>query len=141
MVDELWALIEPLLPPWLERWAGPRPVPDRFCLQGILFNDRPWQLLPLELEFGSGQTCWRRLDRWQKAEVFDRLHQVLLADLNAADELDWSRAWMAPTSVAKRGECRHLSVAGRPAEDRPQAPSALRRTGNPTESHHDRGER
>ncbi|MEU9774265.1 hypothetical protein [Streptomyces sp. NPDC047968] len=30
-----------------------------------------WQLLPLELGFGSGQTCWQRLDWWQKAGAFD----------------------------------------------------------------------
>ncbi|MCX4909181.1 hypothetical protein [Streptomyces sp. NBC_00878] len=29
------------------------------------------QLLPLELGFGSGQTCWRRLGRWQKTGVFE----------------------------------------------------------------------
>jgi hypothetical protein len=34
--DDLWALIEPLLPPWPEKAPGPRPVPDRLCLQGIL---------------------------------------------------------------------------------------------------------
>lgn len=64
-------------------------------LQGILYvlyNDIAWQLLPPELGFGSGQTCWRRLDRWQRAGVFDQLHQVLLAELNAAGRLDWSRA-------------------------------------------------
>ncbi len=46
--------------------AGATTVADRFCLQGILYvlyNDIAWQLLPLELGFGSGQTCWRRLDR------------------------------------------------------------------------------
>ncbi|WUQ01488.1 IS5 family transposase [Streptomyces sp. NBC_00247] len=105
--DELWVLIEPLLPPWPERSPGPRPVSDRLCLQGILFvlyNDISWQLLPLELRFGSGQTCWRRLDRWQKAGVFDQLHRVLLAELNAAGELDWSRACVdGPTSARKRG--------------------------------------
>lgn len=77
----MWLLIEPLLPPWPERSPGPRPVPDRLCLQGILYvlcNDLAWQLLPLELGFGSGQTCWRRLERWQKAGVFDQLH--LLGD-------------------------------------------------------------
>ncbi|MEV7499802.1 transposase [Streptomyces sp. NPDC093018] len=76
--DELCALNEPLLPPWPERSPGPRPVSDRLCLQGILFvlyNDMAWQLLPLELGFGSGQTCRRRLDRWQKAGAFDRLHR------------------------------------------------------------------
>lgn len=38
---------------------------DRLCLQGILYifyNDIAWQLMPLELEFGSGQACWRRLE-------------------------------------------------------------------------------
>lgn len=52
---------------------------DRLCLQGILFvlyNDIAWQLLPLELGFGSGQTCWRRLERWQQAGVFDQLHRI-----------------------------------------------------------------
>jgi hypothetical protein len=41
-------------------------VPDRLSPQGvlyILYNDVAWQPLPLELGFGSGQTCWRRLER------------------------------------------------------------------------------
>ncbi|MFJ6437691.1 transposase [Streptomyces sp. NPDC091416] len=61
--DGSWALIEPLLPPWLERSSGPRPVSDRLCLQGILcvlYNDMAWQLRPVGLGFGSEQTCWRR---------------------------------------------------------------------------------
>ncbi|WP_432754014.1 transposase [Streptomyces sp. JL2001] len=37
MDDDLWALIEPLLPAWPERSPGPRPVADRLCLQGILY--------------------------------------------------------------------------------------------------------
>ncbi|MER7554468.1 transposase [Streptomyces anulatus] len=125
MDDELWALNEPLLPPWPERSPGPRPVSDRLCLQGIPFvlhNDMAWQLLPLERGFGSGQTCWRRLDRWQKAGAFDRLHRVMLAELNAAGELDWSRACVDGSHIrAKKGApppVRHRSVAGRPAEDR-----------------------
>ncbi len=70
---------EPVLPAWPERSPGPKPVSDRLCLQGILFvlhTGIPWQQLPLELGFGSGQTCWRRLERWQEAGVFDRLHQI-----------------------------------------------------------------
>lgn len=35
--DELWTMIEPILPLWPERAPGPKPVPDRLCLQGILF--------------------------------------------------------------------------------------------------------
>jgi hypothetical protein len=32
------------------------------------------------------------LERWQQAGVFDQLHRILLAELNAAGCLDWSRA-------------------------------------------------
>ncbi|MET8717482.1 IS5 family transposase [Streptomyces sp. NPDC004735] len=98
--DDLWALIEPFLPPW------PRPVPDRLCLQSVLYvlhNDIAWQLLPLELGFGSDQSCWRRLARWQSAGVFDQLHRVLLAKLNAAGELDWSRACVDGPHPGKNG--------------------------------------
>ncbi|MEW9337235.1 transposase [Streptomyces tanashiensis] len=58
--DDFWALLEPLPPPWPEKTPGLRPVPDRLCLQGVLYvlrNDIAWQLLPLELGFGSGRTC------------------------------------------------------------------------------------
>ncbi|MGW2960919.1 transposase [Streptomyces sp. NPDC001220] len=95
--DELWELIEPLLPPWPRKPPGPRPVDDRRCLQGILYvlyNDVSRQLLPLPLElgFGSGRTCWRRPGRWHEAGVFETLHGVHLAELHAADALDWTRA-------------------------------------------------
>ncbi|MGW1171577.1 hypothetical protein [Streptomyces sp. NPDC002550] len=36
MDDDLWALIEPLLPPWPQRAPGPRPVPDRLCLLALV---------------------------------------------------------------------------------------------------------
>ncbi|MFJ8827653.1 IS5 family transposase [Streptomyces sp. NPDC102467] len=105
--DDRWELIEPLLPPWPERSPGPKPVDDRLCLQGILYvlhQDIAWQLLPPERGFGSGQTCWRRLERWQQAGVFDQLHRVLLAKLHAAGELDWSRTCVDGSHVrAKKG--------------------------------------
>lgn len=75
-------------------------------------------LLPLELGFGSGQNYWWRLERWQQAGVFDQLHRTLLVELNAAGQLDWSRAWSAPTSARERGEptpVRRLATGGRRA--------------------------
>lgn len=80
---------------------GPRPVDDGLCLQDILYvlyNDVSWQLLPLELGFGSGQTCWRRLGRWHEVGVFDELHRLLLAELYAAEEVDWG-AGTGPSPV------------------------------------------
>jgi transposase len=94
--DELWARIEPLLP---KRKApgengGRPPVDDRAALTGILFvlkTGIPWEDLPQEMNCGCGMTCWRRLRDWQAAGVWDRLHEVLLAELNAEGKIDWSR--------------------------------------------------
>lgn len=95
--DELWERIEPLLPRRERRfrYPGRRPVPDREVLCGILFvlhTGIQWEHQPQELGFGSGMTCWRRLRDWNEAGVWQRLHEVLLAELNAAARLDWSRA-------------------------------------------------
>src|SRR3954451_12338586 len=95
--DELWERIEPLLPKVERRFCYPgrkRP-PDRQALQGILFvlhTGIAWRHLPLELGFGGGSTCYRRLDEWQQAGVWERLHALLLAELRAAGELEWARA-------------------------------------------------
>ncbi|MEU3188820.1 IS5 family transposase [Streptomyces sp. NPDC006923] len=95
--DELWARIEPLLPVVQRRTDHPgrKRLDDRKVLSGILFvlyTGIPWEFLPRELGFGSGMTCWRRLRDWNDAGVWQRPHESLLAELNAAGALDWSRA-------------------------------------------------
>jgi transposase len=95
--DELWERIQGLLPvrQRRHRWPGRKPLDDRACLNGILFvllTGITWQQLPQQLGYGSGMTCWRRLRDWQAADVWDQLHQLLLAELHAADRIDWSRA-------------------------------------------------
>lgn len=57
------------------------------------------QQLPPELGFGSGQTCRRRLGHWQEAGVFEALHLILLAELNAAGLIDWMRAYVDASHV------------------------------------------
>jgi transposase len=108
--DELWARVEPLLPVRPRRFRSPgrRRLPDRLVLQGILFvlhTGIQWEFLPQELGFGSGMTCWRRLEAWNRAGVWRRLHEVLLAELQQADRLDWSRAVIDSSHVraARRG--------------------------------------
>jgi transposase len=107
--DELWERIEPLLPRVARRFRFPgrSRLPDREALQGILFvlqTGIAWRHLPLELGFGSGSTCYRRLDEWQRAGVWERLHALLLAQLRAAGELEWSRAVADSSHVqAKKG--------------------------------------
>jgi transposase len=107
--DELWEVIEPLLPPEPLKPKGGRPrVPDRAALTGILFvlkTGLPWEYLPPEMGCGSGITCWRRLRDWQEAGVWERLHQVLLDRLGDAGKIDWSRAAVDSASIAaKKGE-------------------------------------
>ncbi|NUY01126.1 IS5 family transposase [Paraburkholderia youngii] len=107
--DELWALIEPLLPPpkpRRSRYPGRKPLDDRALLMGILFilqTGLRWDLLPREMGCGSGMSCWRRLRDWQAAGVWDRLHEVLLAKLRAADQIDWSRVIVDSSSIRAVG--------------------------------------
>lgn len=108
--DELWKMIEPLLPRRKRRRKknpGRLPaVTDRAALTGIVFVLRsgiPWKMLPLEMGCGSGVTCWRRLKAWQRAKVWDRLHQVLLSKLREVDRIDFSRAVVDSSSVRALG--------------------------------------
>ena len=106
--DELWAVIQPLLPPPPSHARGGRPrIPDRQVLAGILFVLRtgtPWSYLTGDLACGSGSTCWRRLRDWPAAGVWRRLERTLLQRLSDADQIDWSRAVIDSTSIAaKRG--------------------------------------
>jgi transposase len=105
--DDLWAVIEPLLPAAQPKPKGGRPrVPDRAVLAGILFVLRTgvqWREVPRE--FGcSGKTCWRRLCHWHTAGVWAALHRTLLKRLHGAGALDWSRAALDSASIsAKKG--------------------------------------
>ena len=108
VTDQLWEIVAPLLPRRRAQPKGGRPwVDDRATLNGILYVLRtgiPWKLLPTELGYGSGVTCWRRLREWQRRGVWKRLHQVMLDRLGAADKLDWSRGALDSRSLpAKRG--------------------------------------
>ena len=115
VTDELWALIHPLLPPEPPKPKGGRPrIPNRNALEGLLYvlqTGIGWEHLPLELGYGSGMTCWRRLRDWHEAGVFTRLHHVLLNRIAQADQLDWSRASLDSTTVpAARGARRPVQT-------------------------------
>ncbi|MCI2424314.1 IS5 family transposase [Saccharopolyspora sp. K220] len=131
--DGLWERIEPLLPVVERRFRHPgrKRLDDRKALCGILFvlyTGMPWEFLPQELGYGSGMTCWRRLREWTEAGVWQRLHEVLLAELNAAGLIDWSRAAVdgshiralkggpktgpSPVDRARTGSKHHVIVDG-----------------------------
>jgi hypothetical protein len=91
------------------RGARPR-IPHRPVLTGILFVLRsgiPWELLPQELGYGSGMTCWRRLQQWQAQGLRQRIHHALLN-------------WLLPTGGTRLepgqpGQRQRASQTGRPA--------------------------
>lgn len=103
--DRLWKIIEPLLPPSKKRrkrHPGRKPIDNRRALSAILFvlkTGLPWEYLPQELGWGSGMTAWRRLHAWQKKGVWQKIHEALLAHLQQADRIDWSRAIVDSSSI------------------------------------------
>lgn len=107
--DELWEMVQPLLPPAKPRrfrYPGRRRIDDRKALTGILFvlkSGIPWEMLPKEMECGSGMTCWRRLKEWHEAGVWQSLHELLLSRPQGANALDWSRACVDSASVRAVG--------------------------------------
>ena len=102
VTDELWELVEPLLPKHEPSRKGGKPrVPDRVCLTGILFvlkTGIPWEDFPCEMGC-CGMTLWNRLDEWREAGVWDALHRLLLDKLRAAGEIDFARVVVDSASV------------------------------------------
>src|SRR3989442_15574819 len=94
--DELWELIEPLIPkvPRRHRFPGRRRIDDRKVLTGILFvlqTGIPWEYLPQEMGCGSGMTCWRRLQEGQQAGGWGGRHELLLGELHEGEPKRWPR--------------------------------------------------
>jgi transposase len=110
VTDELWEVVEPLLPEEPPKPKGGRPrLDDRAALTGILFvlkSGIPWEMLPQEMGCGSGMTCWRRLKEWQQAGVWEELHRKLLDRLGKAEEIDWERSSLDSASVPAPGEAK-----------------------------------
>ena len=102
VTDDLWALVEPLLPRHKPRPKGGKPpIDDRVCFTGILFvlkTGIPWEDFPCEMGC-CGMTLWNRLEAWRKAGVWQRLHELLLAKLRAAGEIDFARVIVDSSSV------------------------------------------
>src|SRR5438132_7896102 len=132
--DALWARMEPLFPPPKPRrfrFPGRKPKDRRKVLTGIIFvlkTGIPWEELPQEMGCGCGMTCLTYLKAWQRAGVWQRLHEILLAELQEADRIDWSRAAIDssqtralgggentgkhPTDRGKLGTKHHILVSG-----------------------------
>jgi transposase len=109
LTDEMWARVEPLLPP-LKAAMG-RPMNDhRLLVEGAIYRARtgvPWRDLPGE--FGPWQTVWKRYDRFNHDGTWDRVLAELIADADAAGEIDWRCSVDSTTARAHQ----HAATAAR----------------------------
>ena len=96
--DELWALMEPLLPEHknTHRFGGGRPrVPDRRCADGIFFVLRTgcqWNALSAT-GICPSSTAHDRFQAWVQDGFFLRFWQAGLAEYDAFNGIDWS--WLS----------------------------------------------
>ncbi|MGW3314277.1 IS5 family transposase [Streptomyces fungicidicus] len=94
--DELWELFQRVGPeaPSRPQGGGRRRHGDREVLAAIVVvatSGCTWQQLPTA-PFGlSGATAHRRFSEWSKARVWAKLQHVVLDELGARGELDWTR--------------------------------------------------
>ena len=99
--DELWEIVEPLIPSVDAARTGRPRVPDRTAFAAImfvLFTGIAWKQIPAELGC-SGSTAHERFTTWARAGVFERLHGELLRRLNAAGRIDWSAGIIDGTHI------------------------------------------
>ena len=106
--DELWTIVEPILPKHTPSAKGGRPrISDRAALTGIIFvlkTGISWEDLPQEMGCDSGMTCWRRLRDWQGYGVWEKIYHTILQNMHYAKKLDWTRACIDSSLIqAKRG--------------------------------------
>ena len=108
--DELWALVEPLIPlrpPAVHGRTGRPRVDDRAALEGILFvleTRYPMEEAAERARVRVGDHVLAAAVCLAAGRVWDRLHQAVLDRLGQQGLLDWSRACLDSVSVrAKRG--------------------------------------
>lgn len=89
--DDLWNLIEPILPPDKPPGGNGRPrVPNRTVLNGILYVLRTgcqWKMVPGE--YSSGSTCHLRFQTWVRAGLFEKIWRVCLKHYDDLKGIDW----------------------------------------------------
>jgi len=106
--DELWTLVEPLIPGFVVRpQRGGAPVDHRAVFTAIVFvltSGCPWRLLLSS--FGvTVPTAHRRFTQWAKAGQWRRMHRTVLDELGSQGLIDWFRAVLDGASVrAKKGK-------------------------------------
>lgn len=110
--DELWALVEPLIPEFEPRPHGGDARAVFTAIVYVLTSGCSWRDLPPS--FGVAfQTAHRRFGQWTKAGLWRRLHHALLDELGSRGLIDWSRAILDGACVrAKKREIHDRAQPG-----------------------------
>lgn len=99
--EKLWERIEPLLPKQKAKPRGGRPMNDpRKVMAGIIYRMKTgcqWRAIPDQ--FGSGQTCHRQFQKWERAGVFKNIYKEILKYYNVKNEIAWNWASMDSATV------------------------------------------
>jgi putative transposase len=130
--DELWAVLEPLLPVRVNthRFGGGRPrVPDRACADAIFYVFRTgcqWEALN-ETELCAKSTAHDRFQEWVEAGVFEKLWQAGVERFDELKGIDWRwRALDGAITKAPLGGEKDRPQSHRPRQIRRQAQPADR---------------
>jgi transposase len=135
--DELWAVLQPLLPVHenRHRFGGGRPrKPDRVCADGIFYVLRTgcqWKALD-ETEICPGSTAHDRFQEWGKAGVFLRLWQAGVEQFDELRGIDWT--WLSMDGAMTKGPLgggKNRPQSHRSRQSGRQTQSADRRPGCP----------
>lgn len=93
--DELWALMEPLIPPKTSHLGRPRTVDLRKITAGIFYVLRTgtqWQAAPRE-RFGPPSTVYAYFADWVEAKIFEKLWAKALEFYDDLPGLEWK--WLS----------------------------------------------
>ena len=114
LTDAQWELIAPLMPSSQGRRG--RPFADhRTVVEGIIYRYRTgiaWRDLPGC--FGPWQTVWKRHRRFSADGTWDKIHTRLVAEADAAGELQWQVAVDSTVNRAHQ-HATNMSRVERPA--------------------------
>ncbi|MFF3663228.1 transposase [Streptomyces olivochromogenes] len=105
--DDLWVLVEPVLPFFRLRpqGGGTAPVEQRAVFTAVVYlltSGCAWRHLPPT--FGvSPATAHRRFSAWTAAGVWRRLHRAVLNELGTRGRLDWGSVIVDAASVRAKG--------------------------------------
>lgn len=107
MPEEFYEVARPLLP--AEKEPGPqggRPTVGHYCVLKaiwfVLVTGCRWKDVPREMGC-CGETARTRLQAWERAGIWDQLHQRMLIMLRQADELHLETAIIDSTQVRAFG--------------------------------------